>query len=630
MTGSASQEQFSFDANVDKLLSLFTNHIYSNPEIFLRELLSNASDAMDKARWQDHSRDYSITIDLDEDNKSITITDSGIGMDKDDLKNHLGTIAKSGTEAFIEQLGSKGGHDLSLIGQFGVGFYSCFVVAKSVAVHTRKVGSDQGLLWVSTGSGQYTIEEKPRKQEGTSVTVFFKEEQAEFCSFYRIQSLVQKYSNHIQYDVKMFEAAKDEPSAEGSEADDQAADSTASKGEYVVVNDKSKALWTLPKSEITDEDYNEFYKSFSHDFQEPMKVVHNKVEGGNVNYTSLLYIPSKAPFDLWNRDAKHGVKLYVNRVFIMDKSEHFLPNYLRFVKGIIDSSDLPLNISREILQQNRITQAIKNGCTKRVLDVLEKMATKDPEAYQTFWGEFGMVLKEGPAEDFSNKDKIIKLLRFASTHHEGSQQTTSLADYVSRMKEGQEEIYYIIADSYTAGSHSPHIEGLLADGFEVLVLYDRIDEWLMSTMQEFEGKKLKSITQGELARDKKETEPSDDFEDILKQMQEALQDQVKQVRATDRLKSSPCCIVADENQMSGHLQRLLKEAGQAVTKELPILEINTDHKIIQHLKQIQDDDLFAHWSKVLLDQAIVSEGGSLEDPATFIKNMNQLLLDSLD
>ncbi len=634
MSATAAKETHGFQTEVNKLLHLMVHALYSNKEIFLRELISNASDAADKLRFEGLNDDslfegdseLRIKVTFDRDHKTVTIADNGIGMSKDEVIQNLGTIAKSGTQEFMQALTGDEAQDRQLIGQFGVGFYSSFIVAEKVQVRTRRAGSTEGCLWESTGEGEYTIESVEKPNRGTEITLFLKEGEEEFLSHARLRHVITTYSDHISIPIYMDE--------EPNEAKEEEA---PSEPEEVVVN-KAQALWTLPKSDIDDEHYEEFYKHIAHDFEKPLSWAHNKVEG-KLEYTSLIYIPSRAPFDIWQPDRKRGLKLFVQRVFIMDDVEQFLPHYLRFVRGIIDSNDLPLNISREILQSNRVIDSIRNAMVKRALSMLSDLAKTDSDRYQQFWSEFGQVLKEGPAEDFANKEDIAKLLRFSSTHTDQAVQNVSLEDYVSRMKEGQDKIYYVAADTFNAACHSPHLEIFRERGIEVLVLYDRIDEWLMSHLTEFDGKAIASVAQGSLddldfaqsEQDKQATKQhvesqQEEYKVVLDKVKEVLGDKVKEVRLTERLRHSPSCVVADETGMTSQMERLMKQAGQQVASQ-PILELNGDHLIVKHLKDSLDSNQFDDLCHVLLDQAILSEGGQLENPASFVAKFNQLLLD---
>ena len=635
MAESAHQETHGFQTEVKQLLQLMIHSLYSNKEIFLRELVSNAADAADKLRFKALSNDslyegdgdLHVKLSIDKEAGTITITDNGIGMNKVDVIEHLGTIAKSGTKEFFGKLSGDDAKDSQLIGQFGVGFYSSFIVADNVTVRTRAAGDDkaQGVQWQSAGEGEFTIADIEKAERGTEITLHLKEEEKEFLDDWRLRSIVSKYSDHISIPVKMFK--EEEPEHDGP--DDTKI--PAVPGFWEAVN-KATALWTRDKSDVSEDEYKEFYKHISHDFSDPLTWSHNKVEG-KTEYTSLLYIPSKAPFDMWNREHKHGLKLYVQRVFIMDDAEQMLPTYLRFVKGLLDSNDLPLNVSREILQDNKVTQAMRQGCTKRVLQMLEKIAKNDAEKYQAFWAEFGNALKEGPAEDFANKEKIAGLMRFASTSTDSEAQTVSLADYIGRMQEKQEKIYYITADNYKAAKSSPHLEIFRKKGIEVLLMADRVDEWLMSHLTEFEEKSFQSITHGALDLGDLEDEDSKkaleeaekQVEGLTERVKAALGDRVKDVKFTHRLTDSPACIVADEQGMTTQMIKLMQSAGQPVPEAQYSFELNPEHQLVKLLADVQDEELFAQWTGVLFDQAALSEQGSLKDPASFVQNLNKLL-----
>ncbi|ATN85622.1 molecular chaperone HtpG [Coxiella burnetii] len=626
-------ETLSFEAEVKQLLHLVAHSLYSNKEIFLRELISNSSDAADKLRYQalsdaalyENDADLKIWIDFDKDNRTITIRDNGIGMSREEVIENLGTIAKSGTRAFRELLAEKKAEDSQLIGQFGVGFYSAFIVADRVVVRTRRAGmkADQGVEWESTGEGEYTLKNIDKPTRGTEVVLHLKESEEEFLDPLRLRAIITKYSDHILLPIVM-------KKIKTSGADDEDKNETP---EEEVVN-RANALWVLPKDKIKDEEYKELYKHIAHDFEDPLAWVHNKVEG-KLEYTTLLYIPARAPFDLWNREGQRGLKLYVKRIIIMDDAEHFMPMYLRFVKGIVDSNDLPLNISRELLQSNEVINKIKAGCVKRILSLLEDLAKNDKEKYASFWKAFGQVLKEGPAEDFANRDRIANLLRFASTHNDTDEQNVSLQDYISRMKPEQNKIYYIVADTYTSAKNSPLLEVFRKKDIEVLLMSDRVDEWLVAHLNEFEGKSLQSIAKGTLdlgdleKEEKVETEKFEkDFDELLKQFKEVLGEKIKDVRITHRLTDSPTCVVFDENEMSGHLQRLLIQTGQDFMQAKPILEINPSHPLILRVKNESDKTRFNRWADLLLNQALLAEGEQLKDPASFVKGLNELLLDS--
>ena len=644
MSFSAQAETLSFEAEVKQILSLFAHSLYSNSEIFLRELISNASDAGDKLRYatlsdaalNEGDSTLKIWVDVDKQQKTITVRDNGIGMTREEVIENLGTIAKSGTRAFREMLeNKKSAADSQLIGQFGVGFYSAFVVADRVVVKTRRAGmqADQGVMWESDGQGQYTVKNIHHPARGTEVVLHVKKECEEFLDESRLRNIITKYSDHIVLPIimKKPELAEDKSALKTSkEAMDEKNETVIPEEEVV---NRANALWTLPKSEITDEQYKDLYKHIAHDFEDPLAWTHNKLEG-KLEYTSLLYIPARAPFDLWNREYQRGLKLYVKRVFIMDDAEHFMPMYLRFIKGVIDSNDLPLNISRELLQSNQLIEKMRSGSVKRVLDLLEKLVADEPATYAKFWKEFGAVLKEGPAEDYANKDRIAKLLRFASTHQADDVQNVSLTDYISRLQEGQDKIYYLTADSYLSAKNSPLLEVFRKKGIEVLLLSDRVDEWLMTHLTEFEGKKFQSVSKGKLDLDKTEDkveeqqqqEKAATFADVVQRIKTALGDRVKDVRLTHRLVDSPACVVFDENELTGHMQRLLKAAGQTIPESKPILELNPDHRLLLKLQHIQDSQKMADWANILLSQALLAEGEQLQNPADFVKRLNQLLV----
>lgn len=645
MTVETKKETLGFQTEVKHLLHLMIHSLYSNKEIFLRELISNASDAADKLRFEALSNDalfegdseLKIRIEFDKDKKTISIIDNGIGMTRAEVQEHIGTIAKSGTKQFFEALTGEQAKDSELIGQFGVGFYSAFIVADKVTLTTRKAGADksQATRWESAGEGDYTIEAVEKATRGTEIVLHLKEAELEFLDGYRIRSIVRKFSDHISLPIIM------DKEPEPSYDDEVEAEEGAEKTEKPVATieeetiNSASALWTKSRQEISDEDYNEFYKHVGHDFQDPLTFVHSKVEGTN-EYTLLLYTPARAPFDLWDRDAKHGVKLYIRKVFITDDAEQLMPRYLRFIRGIIDANSLPLNVSREILQQSKQISAIKSGAVKKVLGMLENLAKNEAEKYETFWGQFGNVIKEGPIEDHANKDRVAKLLRFASTHTDTDKQSVSLEDYVSRMKEGQDNIYYVTADSFSAAKNSPHLEIFRKKGIEVLLLSDRIDEWLVSNLDEFDGKHLQSVAKGDLnlgdladteEEKAQQEEVTKDFESVLTQIKEVLADKVSEVRLSHRLTESPACLVADVYGMSLNMERIMKEAGQSMGfgGKKPVFEINPTHPLVVKLKAEQDDTRFADLSHILFDQAILSEGGHLEDPAAFVHKLNGLL-----
>ena len=624
---SQNQETRGFQSEVKQLLQLMIHSLYSNKEIFLRELISNASDAADKLRFKALSNpalyegdgDLRVRVSFDADKGTITISDNGIGMTREQVIDHLGTIAKSGTKEFLTALGQDQAKNSQLIGQFGVGFYSAFIVADKVTVKTRAAGeaTDKGVLWESAGEGEYSVADIEKKSRGTDVILHLREDEKEFLNEWRLREIIGKYSDHIGLPVEMLTKEYDD---EGKEC-----------GEKWEKINKSDALWTRSKNDVSDEEYKEFYKHLSHDFADPVTWAHNKVEG-NQAYTSLLYVPAKAPWDLFNREHKHGLKLYVQRVFIMDDAEQFMPNYLRFMRGLIDSNDLPLNVSREILQDNKITAALRKALTKRSLQMLEKLAKDDAEKYLQFWKEFGLVLKEGPAEDFANKETVAKLLRFASTHNDSSEQTVSLEDYISRMKEGQKAIYYITADSYVAAKNSPHLELFNKKGIEVLLLSDRIDEWMLSYLTEFDGKQLQSITKadldlGDLADKESETQKQQDeaFGSFIERVKNLLGERVKTVRLTHNLTDTPAVVSTDNDQMTTQMAKLFAAAGQPVPDVKYTFELNPEHHLVKKVADIADETEFADWVELLLEQAMLAERGSLENPAAFIKRINKLL-----
>ncbi|HHF6547632.1 TPA: molecular chaperone HtpG [Haemophilus influenzae] len=624
---SQNQETRGFQSEVKQLLQLMIHSLYSNKEIFLRELISNASDAADKLRFKALSNpalyegdgDLRVRVSFDADKGTITISDNGIGMTREQVIDHLGTIAKSGTKEFLTALGQDQAKNSQLIGQFGVGFYSAFIVADKVTVKTRAAGEevDKAVLWESAGEGEYSVADIEKKSRGTDVILHLREDEKEFLNEWRLREIIGKYSDHIGLPVEMLTKEYDD---EGKEC-----------GEKWEKINKSDALWTRSKNDVSDEEYKAFYKHLSHDFVDPVTWAHNKVEG-NQAYTSLLYVPAKAPWDLFNREHKHGLKLYVQRVFIMDDAEQFMPNYLRFMRGLIDSNDLPLNVSREILQDNKITAALRKALTKRSLQMLEKLAKDDAEKYLQFWKEFGLVLKEGPAEDFANKETVAKLLRFASTHNDGREQTVSLEDYISRMKEGQKAIYYITADSYVAAKNSPHLELFNKKGIEVLLLSDRIDEWMLSYLTEFDGKQLQSITKadldlGDLADKESETQKQQDeaFGSFIERVKNLLGERVKTVRLTHNLTDTPAVVSTDNDQMTTQMAKLFAAAGQPVPEVKYTFELNPEHYLVKKVADIADETEFADWVELLLEQAMLAERGSLENPAAFIKRINKLL-----
>ncbi len=628
MSVEAKTETRGFETEVNQLLDLMIHSLYSNKEIFLRELISNASDACDKLRFlavsdaslYEEDSDLKVKVSFDKEARTITVVDNGIGMTREEVIDHIGTIAKSGTKSFLNSLTGDESSDAKLIGQFGVGFYSSFIVAEEVTLITRKAGeaADQGVKWISKGKGEYDLETIEKASRGTEITLHLRENEDELLNDWKLRSIITQYSDHISFPVLMDKVI--EPTEEGGE--------TTIEEETV---NQASALWTRSKTDITDEEYTEFYKHVAHDFEEPLDWSHNRVEGTN-EYTSLLYLPKRAPYDLYDRESKNGIKLYVQRVFILEDSEQLMPKYMRFVRGLIDSNSLPLNVSREILQSSKVIDSIRNGSVKKVLSMLEKMAKNDPGKYQSFWNEFGKVLKEGPGEDFANKEKIGKLLRFASTNSDTAEQNVSLDDYISRMQEGQDKIYYIAADTHSAAKNSPHLEIFRKKGIEVLLLSDRVDEWLTAHFTEYDGKALQSIAKGELDLDKDEDskkeleKKTEESKDLLKRMKESLGDKVEDVRITNRLTSSPACIVLNEHDMAMHMQRLMKEAGHELPGSKPILEINTDHPIVKRLNEEKADSKFNDWSEILFDQAILAEGGQLDDPASFVHKLNEMLV----
>ncbi|TRZ90624.1 MAG: molecular chaperone HtpG [Rhodocyclaceae bacterium] len=633
-TAQTSRETLGFQTEVKQLLQLMIHSLYSNREIFLRELISNASDACDKLRFEalhnaglfEGDSDFRIRVSFDKDAKTLTIADNGVGMSREEVITNLGTIAKSGTREFFSQLSGDQQKDASLIGQFGVGFYSSFIVADRVTVLTRRAGleASQGVRWESEGAGEFTIEMTDLAARGTEITLHLKEGQDDLLSGWKLRSVIRKYSDHIVQPIVMKKEDWDKE-----------------KNEQVVTEEdetvnQASAMWAKPKNDISDEQYKEFYKHVGHDFEDPLTWTHARVEG-KTEYTQLLYVPARAPFDLWDRNARHGVKLYVRRVFIMDDAEQLMPLYLRFVRGVVDSNDLPLNVSREILQESKDIESIRNGCTKKVLGMLADLANSEDaaekEKYAKFWGEFGKVLKEGMGEDHANKDKIAALLRFASTLADTTDETVSLADYIGRMKPEQEKIYYVTAETFNAAKNSPHLEVFRKKGIEVILLSDRVDEWVVSHLTEFEGKQLVSVAKGGLdlgkledeAEKKEQESAAGEFKELTEKIGKSLGERVKEVRVTHRLTDSPACLVADEHDVSGNLARILKAAGQKAPASKPILEINPQHPVVLRLKH--EDKRFDDWAAVLFDQALLAEGGQLDDPATFVKRMNQLMLE---
>ncbi|WP_028116700.1 molecular chaperone HtpG [Ferrimonas senticii] len=628
---SVQQETHGFQTEVAQLLKLVTHSLYSNKEIFLRELVSNAADAADKLRYKalsdaslyEGDGELRVRLSFDKDAGTLTISDNGIGMTKDEVIANLGTIAKSGTAEFFKNLSGDAAKDSQLIGQFGVGFYSAFIVADKVTVNTRAAGSTQAVQWQSNGQGEFTTADIDKAGRGTDIILHLNDDEKEFLDEWRLKSIVSKYSDHISIPVEMWQQGEAEREEDGETI-------PATEGQWQAVN-KATALWMQSKSDISDEQYQEFYKHVSHDWEDALSWSHNKVEGKQ-EYTSLLYVPSKAPFDMWNRDNKHGLKLYVQRVFIMDEAEQFLPQYLRFIKGLVDSNDLPLNVSREILQDNKVTQSLRTALTKRVLGMLDKLA-KDEDKYATFWSQFGNVLKEGPAEDMANKEKIAKLLRFASTHNDSASENVSLMQYVERMKEGQDKIYYIVADSYSAAKNSPHLEVLKKKGIEALLLSERIDEWLVSHLTDFDGKQLVSVTKGDLGLDDLSDEEKAEQEKqaeqnkpLLDRFKDTLGDKVKEVKISQRLTDSPACIVAGEYDMSSQMVKMMEAMGQQVPEQKPVFELNLEHPLVQKLADEQDEQRFEQWANLLLSQATLAERGSLKDPSEFVSQLNSLLL----
>jgi len=624
MTTETQKETLEFQTEVRQLLGLMIHSLYSNKEIFLRELISNASDACDKLRFEALSNDalcdgdseLKIRVSFDKDKRTVSVSDNGIGMTREEVMENIGTIAKSGTRQFFDSLTGDQSRDMELIGQFGVGFYSSFIVADEVTLITRRAGAavDEAVCWVSDGEGSYTLEAVEKQSRGTEVVLHLREDEDEFLEAYRLRSIITKYSDHISLPIEMASME------EGKE------------DEFESVNNAS-ALWKCAKRDISDDEYKEFYKHVAHDFGEPLVWSHNQVEGTQ-SYTTLLYIPKQAPFDLWDREHRHGIKLYVRRVFIMDDAENLMPQYLRFVRGLVDSDDLPLNVSREILQKNKFIDTIRAASVKKVLGLLENMVKNEAEKYAEFWAQFGRVMKEGPAEDFANRERIAKLLRFASTHSDTDEQSVSLEDYISRMQPEQEKIYYVTADSFAAAKNSPHLEVFRKKGIEVLLLHDRVDEWMVSHLTEFDGKALVSVAKGELDLGKLGDEGEEEsakqveteFKDLVTRIQDALTDDVKEVRISHRLTDSPSCLVLEEHEMAVHLQQVMKQAGHALPNTKPILEVNPGHPLVVRLKDEQDQEKFSEWSHLLFEQAMLNEGGQLEDPTAFVKRMNAILV----
>lgn len=621
------KENLQFQTEVNQLLHLMIHSLYSNKEIFLRELISNAADACDKLRFEaigndslyENDSELRVEVEFDSAAHTVTLRDNGIGMDRDEVVSNIGTIARSGTKDFLQKLTGDQKKDAHLIGQFGVGFYSAFIVADKVTLTTRRAGvpKDQAVQWESDAQSGYSLATVTKENRGTEIVLHLKEEEQGLANDWRLRSIIRKYSDHIPLPVKMLKTAEEEGQA---------------STEWEVIN-KANALWRRSKNEIKDEEYQEFYKHISHDWEDALTWSHNRVEG-NLEYTSLLYLPSRAPFDLYEQKQQQGIKLYVQRVFIMDDAEHLMPRYLRFVRGVIDSSDLPLNVSREILQSNKIIDSMKSGSVKKVLGLLETMAKDESENYQKFWKEFGRVLKEGPGEDFSNREQVAKLLRFASTQTDSTDQVVSLEDYIGRMKEGQDKIYYITADSHLAAKNSPHLEVFRKKGIEVLLLSDRVDEWLTNSLHEFEGKQLQSVAKGALdlskldsEEDKEEQKKAEEqSKNLITHIKEALNEKVEDVRVSHRLTSSPSCIVLNDHDMALYMQHLLKQAGHEMPSTKPVLEVNPSHPLLARMEAETDDERFSEWASVLLDQAILAEGGQLEDPAGFVHRLNKLML----
>ncbi len=634
MTIDAHQEKLNFQAEVKQLLDIVVHSLYSNKEIFLRELISNSSDAIDKLRFESLSdpalyesdSNLAIHISYDKDAKTITISDNGIGMSRDEIVANLGTIAKSGTREFLSRLSGDQKKDSQMIGQFGVGFYSSFIVADKVTVISRRagLGKEHGVSWESTGNGEYTVANVEKTSRGTDVILHLKTDEEEFLNSWRLRSVITKYSDHMNIPILMPKLTEDEKLT----------------GEWETVN-RATALWTLAKTSITDEQYKEFYKHVAHDFEDPLAWTHNKIEGGNIDYISLLYLPARAPLDLWQRDTHHGLKLYVQRVFIMDQVEQFMPHYLRFVRGVLDTTALPLNISREILQDHPSIPKLRSALVRHVLDLLERLAHDDTKKYAAFWSEFGAVLKEGPAEDFANRARIANLLRFASTDQDSEEQIVALADYVKRMKPNQKKIYYISADNFNSAKSSPHLEIFRKNNIEVLLLSDRIDEWMINHLAEFDGKSLQSVAKGDLALDelvaedpqqkqeeeKKQQEQQHEFDNLIQKIKSILGGDIKDVRLSNRLTSSPACLVRDQNAIGPQMERLLKAVGQQVTEVKPILELNPQHTIVRKLHALIDDERLNEWTHILYEEALLAEGSPLPDPASFVQRVNKLWIE---
>jgi molecular chaperone HtpG len=628
MSVTANAETRGFETEVSQLLDLMIHSLYSNKEIFLRELISNASDACDKLRFTAVSNaslyeddiELKVKVSFDKEQGTITISDNGIGMTREEVIDNIGTIAKSGTKAFLASITGDQKSDANLIGQFGVGFYSSFIVADEVTLRTRKAAdsTDNGVEWISKGKGEYEIKSIDKATRGTEIVLKLREDEDEFLNDWKLRSIITSYSDHIDFPVVM----------------DKTTEAAEEGGETVVEEqtvNQASALWTRAKSDIKDEEYKEFYKHVAHDYEDPIDWSHNRVEGTN-EYTSLLYIPARAPFDLYDRETRNGIKLYVQRVFVLEDTEQLMPRYLRFVRGLIDSNDLPLNVSREILQNSKVIESIRTGSVKKVLGMLEKVAKNDPEKYQKLWTEFGKALKEGPAEDTSNRERVAKLLRFSTTHTDSDDQTVSFDDYISRMQDGQDKIYFIAADSYSAAKNSPHLEIFKKKGIEVILLSDRVDEWLTSHLMEFDGKKLQSVAKGELDlgkdedSEKEQEEKVKASEKLVKRIKKSLDEKVEEVRVSNRLTDSPACIVLNEQDMAMHMQRIMKEAGHAMPSSKPFLEINPDHPIVKKMDAEKSKKKFDDWSDILFDQALLAEGGQLEDPASFVAKLNKMLV----
>lgn len=630
MSETAQKETLGFQTEVKQLLHLMIHSLYSNKEIFLRELISNASDACDKLRFEAVSNDglyegdneLNIHLSYDKAARTLTLRDNGIGMSRQEVIDNIGTIAKSGTRQFLDSLTGEQASDANMIGQFGVGFYASFIIADKVSLTTRRAGESEAVRWESAGEGDFTLESVDKDSRGTEIVLHLREGEDEYLDGFRLKNIIHKYSDHITFPIMMPIEA---PVGESDEEETLVGDEQVNK---------ASALWTRGKNDISDEEYNEFYKHVAHDFEDPLVHLHARVEGKH-EYTSLLYVPQRAPYNLYDREHPQGIKLYVKRVFIMDDADNLMPSYLRFIRGVIDSSDLPLNVSREILQSNKVIDSMRSGSVKKVLDMLDKLAKNEPEKYTTFWEQFGKVMKEGPAEDMSNRDRIAKLLRFASTDKDTDEQLVSLDAYIARMQEGQEKIYYITADSFNAAKNSPHLEVLRKKGIEVLLLTDRVDEWLVSSLPEYDGKPLVSVTKGELdlgeledEEEKKQHEAIDkDFEALVGKVKEILGDKVKDVRLTHRLTNSPSCLVVDSGDMSANLERLLKEAGHDTAGSKPIFEINPEHPLVVKLNAMDASERFDDWTHLLFEQALLAEGGQLDDPASFVARLNAMLLE---